>query len=371
MYRMKAAIIGTGAMGRAHLQGLRRIGVEVRGVLGSSLEKGTQFAAENSIPRSYRSLDELLADAQVQVVHICTPNRSHFPQARAALESGRHVVSEKPLALDSQESRELYLLAQKKHLAAVVNHNFRFYPLTLEAHALAHEGTLGEMRLIQGGYCQDWLFPPERWDWRLLPEYGGATRVISDVGSHWLDMLSWITGLEVVELSARSALFTPQRVNPETGSPVTIETEDAAVIIARYSNGALASATWSQSSPGRGNHFWFELTGSQRSLLWDQEHPHKMEIGRMEQEQSFWEEYQGPLHPEVQQWITLPDGRVHKYLDTFPALYQLVYGALENGNLPDDSVVPTFRDGHREMVLIDAILKASKSQSWEKIVKDW
>lgn len=371
MYRMKAAIIGTGQMGRAHLQGLRRIGVEVHGVLGSSLEKGERFAVENGIPHTYHGLEDLMADAQVQVVHICTPNRSHYPQARAALESGKHVVAEKPLALTSVESRQLLELAQKTGLAAVLNHNFRFFPMTLEAHALAREGTLGSIRLIQGGYCQDWLFPPERWDWRLLPEYGGVTRVISDIGSHWLDMISWITGLEVTEVSASSALFTPERINPATGQPVKIENEDAAVLIARYSNGALASATWSQSSPGRDNHFWFELTGSLRSLQWDQEELNSLHIGRREGERSLWEVYPGPLHHDVQQVISLPDGQVRDYLDTFPALYRLVYSALEAGKLPDPGIVPTFKDGQREMVLIEAILEASKSAAWVKINKDW
>lgn len=371
MYRIKAAIIGTGQMGRAHLQSLRRIGVQLNGVLGSSPQKGQTFADENGIPRAYTDLEELLSDTSVQVVHVCTPNNSHFHLAKAVLDSGRHVILEKPIAMDAHESRRLFELSQKKQLAAVTNHNFRFFPMTLEAHALAGEGKLGNIRMIQGGYYQGWLFPPERWDWRLLPGYGGAARTIGDIGSHWLDMIAWITGLEVVEVSARSAIFTPERINPETGKPVKIETEDAAVVAARYSNGALASVALSQSNPGRENHFWFELTGSQQSLLWDQEHSEQLEMGSYEQGKHRWQMNTGPLHEEVQKIITLPDGQVKDYLDTFPALHRLVYDALEADRLPDASLVPTFRDGHRDMVLVDAIHQATRSQSWIKIPQDW
>ena len=371
MYKMQAAIVGTGYMGSSHLDGLKRIDVLVRGVLGSSPQKGQGFASEYNLPKAYATFDDLLSDPKVDVVHICTPNRAHYPMAKAALEAGKHVVMEKPLTMNSIESADLLALARRTGLAAVVNHNLRFFPRTLQAHALTRAGDLGEIHLLQGGYCQDWLFPSERWDWRLLPEIGGPTRVVSDIGSHWLDITTWITGSEVVELAARTAIFTPQRVNPVTGIPLRVETEDAATVIARYANGMLGTVTLSQSSPGRDNHFWFELTGAKSSLLWDQEKPDELWSGKNEGGMSSWLMEDAPYTPEVKAILTLPDGEASKFNDTFPVLYQMVYGALEKGNLPDERIVPTFRDGHRGMVLVDAILEASKSQQWVKVNQTW
>jgi len=371
MFKMQAAIIGTGYMGSAHLDGLKRIGVPVRGVLGSSPQKGQGFAAEYNLPKAYAALDDLLSDSEVNVVHICTPNRVHFPLAKAALEAGKHVVMEKPLTMNSIESADLLALANRTGLAAVVNHNLRFFPRTLQAHALVRAGDLGEVRLLQGGYCQDWLFPSERWDWRLLPEIGGPTRVISDIGSHWFDITCWMTGLEVVELAARTAIFTPQRINPVTGVPLRVQTEDAAVIVARYSNGMLGSVTLSQSSPGRDNHFWFEFTGAKSSLLWDQEKPGELWSGRNEGGMSSWLPEIRPYPPAIKAMLALPDGEAVSFNDTFSVLYCIVYNALEKGNLPDDGIVPTFLDGHRGMVLADAVLEASKSQQWVKVNKTW
>jgi len=278
---------------------------------------------------------------------------------------------EKPLTMNSIESADLLALAKRSGLAAVVNHNLRFFPRTLQAHALVRAGDLGEVRLLQGGYCQDWLFPSERWDWRLLPEIGGPTRVISDIGSHWFDITCWMTGLEVVELAARTAIFTPQRINPVTGVPLRVETEDAATVIARYSNGMLGSVTFSQVSPGRDNHFWFEFTGAKSSLMWDQEKPAELWAGQNEGGRSSWLLDDSPYPPEIKEMLSLPDREAVGFNDTFSVLYKLVYNALEKGNLPDEDIVPTFSAGHRGMVLVDAILEASKSQQWIKVNKTW
>src|SRR5947209_1997397 len=197
-----AAIIGLGFVGKAHLEALRRLGIPVRGILGSSPERGWQAADELRIERAYASLDELCSDEAVASVHICTPNHAHFHQAKTAMEAGKHIMCEKPLAMDTRQSQSLIELARKLNLVGAVTYNLRYYPLCQEAHALVQRGLIGEPRLIHGSFLQDWLLYPTDWNWRLQPELGGETRAVADIGTHWLDLLTWITGKKIVELCA-------------------------------------------------------------------------------------------------------------------------------------------------------------------------
>jgi predicted dehydrogenase len=204
MARQYAAIAGLGFMGRTHLQALRRLGIEVAGIIGVSAEEGQKFARDFHLDYIYRDFDELIVDKQHNVVHICTPNNLHYPMAKAALKAGKRAVSgdvirEKPLATNSQETRELVDLAEVKGLTAVVNYNLRLYPLCQEARIRLQSGEVGEVYLVHGGYLQDWLFLPTDWNWRLDAE-AGSSRVMADIGTHWLDMITWLTGHEVVEV---------------------------------------------------------------------------------------------------------------------------------------------------------------------------
>ena len=364
----QAAIIGTGSMGRAHLQALKRLNIPVVGILASSPIKVKKFASEQALPKVYNDLSDLLADASVDVVHICTPNSTHYPMAKASLESGRHVIMEKPLTLNSTEALELFQLAEKKKLVTVNNHNLRFFPFPLESRVRVQAGELGDVRLIQGGYCQDWLFDPAGWNWRLLAEKGGLGRVIGDIGTHWYDMITWVTGQEVVELVADMANFIPTRINPVTGSPTHVDTEDAAQILMRLSGGAMANLTVSQINAGRKNHLWYELSGSRQSLVWDYEAGNQLWIGQAKNSnQTVFIDHQNSLHESVEKIINYPGGLVDWYLDTFVALYNQVYPAISAGKLPDDSIVPTFKEGYREMVWVDAVLQSIKEKSWVKL----
>src|SRR5436309_9878632 len=209
-----AAVIGTGFIGTVHVEALRRIGVSVRGVLGSSPDRGRERAEALGVARAYPSLEALLADESVDVVHVTSPNHLHVPQARQILDAGRHVVCEKPLAMTAAESSELVAVAERSGLVNAVNFNIRFYPVNQHAHDLVAEGGLGDVRFVTGRYFQDWLLLDTDWNWRLEPDKGGALRAVGDIGSHWLDLLSFITGRRVEAVMADLATFIPVRQQP-------------------------------------------------------------------------------------------------------------------------------------------------------------
>jgi predicted dehydrogenase len=202
-----AAVIGSGFIGTVHIEALRRIGVQVHGLLGSSPDRATERANRIGVARGYGSLDELLDDDRVEVVHVTSPNRMHFPQVKQIVDAGRHVVCEKPLAMDANESRELVEHAAKSGKVAAVNFNIRFYPLNQHLRAAVADGEIGDVRLITGHYFQDWLLLDTDWNWRLEPEVGGKLRAVGDIGSHWLDLTSFVSGCHVTSVMADLATF--------------------------------------------------------------------------------------------------------------------------------------------------------------------
>ncbi len=209
-----AAIIGTGFISAVHLGALRRLGVSVTGVLGSSPVRGALQAQALGVPRSYGSLEELLADPAVHVVHVTSPNLAHYAQVRQILAAGRHVICEKPLAMTSVQSAEMVVMAQASGKVAAVCYNTRFYPLNQHAHGMMAAGELGELRLITGQFHQDWLAKDTDWNWRLEAEKGGPLRSVSDIGTHWVDLTSFITGQRPVAVMADLATFIAERQKP-------------------------------------------------------------------------------------------------------------------------------------------------------------
>ncbi|MDQ3937130.1 MAG: Gfo/Idh/MocA family oxidoreductase, partial [Chloroflexota bacterium] len=288
---VKAAVIGSGFIGTVHIEALRRIGVQLHGLLGSTAERGERRAAQLGIGRAYADLGELLADEAIDVVHVTSPNHVHFPHVREALSAGRHVVCEKPLAMTAAESAELVRLATESGRVAAVNFNLRFYPLNQHLREVVASGGLGDVRLVTGHYFQDWLLLASDWNWRLEPEHGGALRAVGDIGSHWLDLTSFITGQRVAEVMADMATFIPVRQQP-TGPVETfslersaetigreIKTEDVATVLLRYESGARGTVAISQLSAGRKNSLQYEIDGSQSAAAWDSEQPDQLWLG--------------------------------------------------------------------------------------------
>ncbi|MHC1784234.1 MAG: Gfo/Idh/MocA family protein [Anaerolineaceae bacterium] len=374
----KAAVIGLGFMGRTHIQTLRRLGVEVYGVAGIDENEARVAAEEMSIPHWYRNYDEVLADAQIKVVHLCTPNNLHFKNAGDALLAGKHVVCEKPLALNPAEARELADLANQTGLVTAVNYNLRFYPICQEARARIQAGDLGSTYLIHGVYLQDWLFLKTDWNWRLEPEQGGDLRVVADIGTHWMDMVTYLTGLKVKSVMADFATIHPTRLQPaheiETysgkieknlaGTEVPIKTEDVAMILFRFDNGALGNVVLSQVSAGRKNYFAWEISGSKSAMRWDQENPNELWIGSRDQANQILLKDPSLFHPEARALTGFPGGHAEGYPDTFLMGFKQIYGAIESGKMPTSGQFATFEDGYHEMVLCSAIQKSAVEKRW-------
>jgi predicted dehydrogenase len=374
----RAGVIGTGFIGPVHVEALRRVGVEVVALAGHSAERTAEKARRLHIPRAYGSVDEMLADPEIQVVHITSPNHLHFPHARAALLAGKHVVCEKPLAMDSRESGELLRLAQERRLGNAVNFIIRYYPLSQQARALVKDGALGAVYSVQGSYLQDWLLLPTDWNWRLEPEIGGAMRAIGDIGSHWIDLTTFITGLRVEAVLADFQTFVPVRQKPTrpvetfTGKLQTaveyveqpIHTEDYASVLFRYTGGARGVMTVSQVSAGRKNRLFYEIDGAQAALAWDGENPNELWIGHRDRPNELLLKDPALLAPEARPFASYPGGHGEGFPDTFKNLYQSFYSYLDAGDFAAAPDFPTFADGHRALRVGEAILRSAREDRW-------
>lgn len=380
MERLHAAIAGIGFVGRAHLEALRRLGIPVVGVLGSTPEKGHRFAETFGIPRAYADLAEMLADPAVDVVHVCTPNHLHFAMASAAMRAGKHVISEKPLALTVGESQELVRIQQQTGHAFAVCFNQRYYPLCHEARARILAGQVGAIRMVHGEFLQDWLFSPAVWSWRLDPAIGGALRTVADIGSHWLDLVEWITGLRVVEVCADLATFIPTRRRPAGGAEtfsdgvaapdaeeVAVQGEDYAAILLAFSNGARGSVTLSQVCPGHKNRLRWEISGDKAALWWNAEDPNRLCIGHADAPNETLIKSPGLMMPDARAYAAYPAGHAEGYPDTFVRLFQDVYEHIASGASLSSAPFPTVADGHRQMVLCEAIGESARLRQWVRV----
>ena len=375
-----AAVIGSGFIGTVHIEALRRIGVRVHGLLGSTPERGAQRAEALGVDHAYASLDEVLADDRVQVVHVTSPNNLHHPQTKQILAAGRNVVCEKPLAMTSAESAELVNLARQSGKVAAVNFNIRFYPVNQHLRQAVREGALGDVRLISGHYFQDWLLMETDWNWRLQPDQGGALRAVGDIGSHWLDLTSFVSGLHVTEVMADLATFIETRQQPkgpvETFSreraadtvETPIATEDVATIMLRYENGARGVVAISQISPGRKNSLEYEIDGSSGSARWDSESPDVMWLGHRDRPSEIMPRDAALMTAAGAEAAALPAGHVEGFADTFAALFRAIYADVLNGKMRDNPPYATFSDGHEEMLVGDAVAQSSREGRWVPVL---
>ena len=372
-------MIGSGFIGTVHIEALRRLGVQVRGILGSTPDRTAARAEQLGISQAYGSLPELLDDDAVEVVHVTSPNHLHHPQVREILAAGRHVVCEKPLAMTSDESGELVRLASESGKVCAVNFNIRFYPLNQHARELVADGKLGDVRLVTGRYFQDWLLLETDWNWRLEPDRGGALRAVGDIGSHWLDLLTFITGQRIVSVMADLATFIPTRHQPsgpvETFSTQraadtverAIQTEDTATILLRFENGARGAVAISQLSPGRKNSLQYEVDGSAAAAAWDSEQPDQLWIGHRERPNEILIRDPSLMYSAAQAAAALPAGHVEGFADAFRSLFRAIYADVAEGRPAERPAYPTFADGHDEMQVGDAVAASAREGRWVEV----
>jgi predicted dehydrogenase len=320
----------------------------------------------------------MLADPRVDVVHITSPNHLHYPQAGAALRAGKHVICEKPLAMTSVESADLLKQARASGRVHAVNFNIRFYPICQHLHRLVGDGGLGTVRLVSGHYLQDWLLFDTDWNWRLEPALGGSLRAVADIGSHWMDLTTFLTGSRIVAVMADLKTFIPVRRQPTgpvetfqtdttlTTIPRSIGTEDCATILLRYENGALGTLTVSQISPGRKNTLELEIDGSKDAAAWCSERPEELWIGHRGRPNEILQRDPALLNADGRAASGLPGGHAEGFADTFKALYRSVYQTVAAGG-PSESNFPTFADGHDEMLVCEAVAQSARDGQWATV----
>lgn len=375
----KVGVIGIGFIGPAHMEGIRRLGFEVNAIAESSQNLADQSAARLRVPKAYGNWQDLINDTEIDVVHITSPNYLHFEHANAALEAGKHVVCEKPLALTTDESSKLVKLAAEKKLVNAVNFNIRFYPLVHEAKARIENGELGEkLFIIQGSYLQDWLLLDTDWNWRLEPELGGNLRAVADIGSHWMDLVTFISSTRIRSVFADFETFVPVRRKPKRkidtfGGKLEfdteyeeqpIHTEDYAAVLIKFENGARGVMTVSQVSSGRKNRLFFEINGSKSSLMWDSEIPNQLLFGHRPVPNQLLIKDPSLMTSSAQWTASYPGGHNEGFPDTFKQLQHAVYSYIAAGDFRKKPNFPTFIDGHNTILVDEAIFKSAKEHVW-------
>jgi len=394
MERIKVGIIGTGFSARSHLEALRRLPhVEVIAIASGSMERAEQVARQFGIRKAYADANQLIHDPEVEVVHNCTPNHLHFPINREVLSAGKHLLSEKPLAMNSEESRRLMELAQKSEAVSGVCFNYRHYPMVAEARAAIASGKYGRVFLVYGGYLQDWLLYDTDYNWRLDPERNGNSRAIADIGSHWCDTVQHVLGRRIVEVFADLKTVHPVRLKPkdqvatfgtsEEGAreETPIRTEDYGSVLVHFEGGIHGVFTVSQVSAGRKNKLYFEIAAEKASLAWDQEEPNRLWIGRRDEPNRELVRDPSLLSPQAASMAHYPGGHQEGWPDGLKNLFIDFYEEVRrkrNGNAAAGAgdgkertaSFATFEDGHRIMELIDAILESHRTKKWVQLPSD-
>jgi predicted dehydrogenase len=373
MSKLGIAIVGTGMIGAVHRRAAILAGAVVRGVGASSPARAREVAQAWDVPRAYDDIEAVIADPQVQVVHVCTPNHLHRAMAQAALEAGKHVICEKPLATTLEDARALAALAASTGLVATVPFVYRYHPVVREARARIAQGELGPLRLIHGSYLQDWLLDPASNNWRVDPALGGASRVFADIGSHWCDLVEWVSGERFVEVSAAFETVIAQRgastgqsfATPAAGGAMqAVSSEDVAAAMFKTGSGTLASLTVSQVSAGRRNRLWFEIDGAKASVAFDQEDSERLWMGFPDQREEIFVRGPAAGSAEQRRLSVLPAGHAQGYGNCFEAFVADTYRAI-GAERPEG--LPTFDDGLRAASIVDRVIASARARSWTPI----
>jgi predicted dehydrogenase len=346
--RLRVGVLGTGFAAECHTDALRRLpGIELAGIASRTASRAREAAERLGAGRGYETPAQLIEDPSIDAVHVCTINRLHAELSSAALQAGKHVVAEKPLATSSAESEALAALAEDAAAGgtlAAVCFNYRHYPLVQQIRGMLAGGEYGAAHFMHGSYLQDWLLYETDWNWRLEPHDNGASRAIADIGSHWIDLVQHVTG----DLA-----------------PVRVESEDFGTVLLRFESGARGTFAVSQASAGRKNRLLFEIDTSEASFAWDQEHPDTAWVGRRH----------GPnleflRDPGLTQHIPqLPPGHPEGWRDALRNLFADFYGAVaaQAEGHEHEPAFATFADGHRTTLLVEAIMRSDQSESWTSV----
>lgn len=376
---LQTAVVGVGFIGAEHIEAIRRTNLAtVAAIVGRSPEQTEQKAKALGIPAFYTDYDAVLQDPSIQVIHICTPNHLHYAMARKALFAGKHVVCEKPMTMTRAEAEELLALARERGLVHAIHFNIRYYPLIRQAKEMIARGQIGRIYSVTGSYLQDWLIKDTDYSWRLESAQSGTTRAVGDIGTHWMDLIEYVTGDRITEVNADLATFLPVRKKPkksvETWSgkilknedydPVSIDTEDYASVLFHSAGGIRGVYTVNQMAAGHKNRVFFEVDGEKASLSWNSEVPNELQVGYRDKGNEVLIRDPSLAYPSAASIMTLPGGHNEGFADTSKQLFKEVYEYILQGDLSVAAPFPTFENGLYEAKLCDAIVKSCASRSW-------
>ncbi len=368
---LRVGIVGTGFIGRVHARAARVAGARLAAVASSTPEHAAAARSEIGAERSYDSAEELIASDAVDVVHVCTPNHLHVPLAQAAIAAGKHVVCEKPVALDSAAAAGLATAAEAAGVVVTVPFVYRYYPSVRESRARVRAAA-GDARLIHGAYLQDWLLDAGDYNWRVDSELGGASRAFADIGSHWCDLVEFVSGQRLKALIARTSIAHGSRRQSSRpsfergdggGETRAVNTEDVALVLFETDAGATGSVVVSQVSAGRKNRLWFEISADSETFVFDQEQPGSLEVLRRQGAEAVPSDF-GTLSPEAAAYVTLPGGHPQGYHDCFDAFTAETYAAIAGA---ESEGLPRLEDGLRAVRVTEAVLESARQGSWVEV----
>jgi predicted dehydrogenase len=375
---LRVGIAGTGFIGRVHARSARLAGARLVGVAASSPGSAERAAAELGADRAFASADELVGDDGVDVVHLCTPNHLHEPLALAALAAGKHVVCEKPVAVDAAGAARVAEAAAAAGRVVAVPFVYRFHPMVREARARVATGELGRLRVLHGTYLQDWLLGPDDTNWRVDAALGGPSRAFADIGSHWCDLVEFVGGCRITRVLARTATTVAARapaaghqtfgIGGSAGAAAAhepVDTEDVALVLFETDGGAVGSVVVSQVAAGRKNRLWFELDGETAAVVFDQEAPETLWIGRRDAAAVVARDAD-QLSPAAGRLATLPAGHGQGYHDCFDLFVADAYAAMRAGGVAPDGL-PLIADGLRAAQIADAVLASASTHTWTEV----
>ncbi|TDP26412.1 Gfo/Idh/MocA family protein [Halanaerobium congolense] len=382
MAKLKVGIIGVGFVGEAHIEALRRlssIDIEIKAAAASSLESSKKAAEKLKVPNYYADYQKMLAEEDLDIIHNCTPNYLHFPINKAFMEAGVHVFSEKPLVLNSREAAELLAILESRDIYAGVNFNYRHYPLVKEMKQKV-KNELGRLFHLRGSYLQDWMLFEDDYSWRVDPKQGGKSRAVADIGSHFCDLLQYLTDKKIKRLTAKTKIVHPERQKPaaeiktfaQAGEDkkyeqVEVKTEDYASVLFEMEDGTAGNFTVSQVDAGHKNDLFIEISGSKKSLSWSQENANQLFIGHRDQANQILSRDPSLLSSEAAERCYYPGGHIEGWSEGLKNSIKDFYNCILAAGDPADYDFATFADGALEVKITEAILKSSREEKWVEV----
>ena len=374
---IRVGLIGTGFIGKVHLEALARIGgVQVVSVTDTNKKMAEESAAMYRVPNVAVDANEIIRNPDIDVIHNCTPNKYHFNITKEALLTGKQVLSEKPLSMTLAEAEELVDLAEKKKAVTGVHFCYRYYPVVQEMAAQIKNNKMGDVRLVTGTWFQDWLSKDTDYSWRLEKSESGYSNITADLGSHWFDLIQFVTGLKVKEVMGDMKTIIPVRKKPKRQvvafekaadleyDEVQMELEEYSAVLFRLSNDAPGSFTTSQVCNGKKSDTEFQIYGKDNSLAWNHNKSNELWIGHRDKPNEILIESPLIQSEETRQYATLPGGHPLGYHDAVLNMFKDFYKAVKNNSSDAGSDRPTFRTGYEEMKILDAIVRSVKEKTW-------